>query len=521
MAKEPTGMTRDTDEEAAEVSSLVGSMLDVSFHVPSEIEKVEEKGNSSWWDCRTTIGFMGFLGITVAYATRVSLSIAIVAMVGKNDTQFASANLTDVCPLPEGAEVTQESVEGAFDWDPQIQGLVLASFFYGYTCTNFLGGRAAEHYGGRKVFGLGIISCSFFTAISPFCAFISKEVFIVSRILQGMTQGVIFPSLHSLMASWAPPKERGKLITQTHLGIQVGTIVGMALGGWLCNSGFIGGWPLVFYVFGGLGMLWGIPWFLLIHDRPEFHPRISPEEMRYLQAYQSSTKAAQVVSIPWKAMLTSPPFWSIVFMNSSNSYGFYTLLTGLPTYFSSIQHFDLNQSGWMSALPYLVMWGYSMVWGNLMSWMAKKNIISLKNVRRISTAFACYGSALGLIAECFVGCNSTLALLAICVAVGMSGANFVGFYASYQDIAPNLAGTITGISNTCGALLGAVAPVINGAIINKNETMGSWRIVFLIAAVFWIITTTTYLFLITAKVQPWNEPTTKKETRWKGQERGI
>lgn len=68
----------------------------------------------------------------------------------------------------------------------------------------------------------------------------------------------------------------------------------MSGGGSLSNSDFLGGWPSVFYIFGGLGVVWGVPWFLLVHDRPEHHPRISPAEMNYIRRHQSTVKREEV-----------------------------------------------------------------------------------------------------------------------------------------------------------------------------------------------------------------------------------
>jgi hypothetical protein len=41
--------------------------------------------------------------------------------------------------------------EQEFDWDSKQKGLVLSSFFYGYACTQFIGGIAAAKYGGHVV----------------------------------------------------------------------------------------------------------------------------------------------------------------------------------------------------------------------------------------------------------------------------------------------------------------------------------------------------------------------------------
>lgn len=41
--------------------------------------------------------------------------------------------------------------EKYFDWNSKQQGLVLSSFFYGYACTQFIGGIIAAKFGGHIV----------------------------------------------------------------------------------------------------------------------------------------------------------------------------------------------------------------------------------------------------------------------------------------------------------------------------------------------------------------------------------
>lgn len=57
--------------------------------------------------------------------------------------------------MTEKREVINEdgsiSYEQHFDWDSKQQGLVLSSFFYGYACTQFIGGLMASKFGGHVV----------------------------------------------------------------------------------------------------------------------------------------------------------------------------------------------------------------------------------------------------------------------------------------------------------------------------------------------------------------------------------
>lgn len=93
-------------------------------------------------------------------------------------------------------------------------------------------------------------------------------------------QGVTFPAMHAMWASWAPPLERSRLLTISYagkkkgnikcvcklemfskkevkkpcffLGAQLGTVVALPLSGQIC---FYLDWTYVFYIFGKIMVL--------------------------------------------------------------------------------------------------------------------------------------------------------------------------------------------------------------------------------------------------------------------------
>ena len=66
--------------------------------------------------------------------------------------------------------------------------MVLGGFFYGYLLTNFLGGRLADRFGGRLIYGAGVTLTAFLTIISPSAARYSTKAFMIVRVLEGMTE---------------------------------------------------------------------------------------------------------------------------------------------------------------------------------------------------------------------------------------------------------------------------------------------------------------------------------------------
>lgn len=90
--------------------------------------------------------------------------------------------------------------------------------------------------------------------------------------------------MHAMLARWIPPLERSKFAAYVYAGANFGTVVSLPISGWLCSLEYLGGWPLSFYIFGVLGIVWFIFWVLLIYDTPSSHPRICRQEQSFILA---------------------------------------------------------------------------------------------------------------------------------------------------------------------------------------------------------------------------------------------
>ena len=93
------------------------------------------------------------------------------------------------------------------------------------------------------------------------------------RVVQGITSGIAFPSVHGLFSVWSHPSERATLMTLTFAAIPAACAANYPLSSLLCASGVDGGWPMVFYVPGATGLLLALAFVMLVYDRPESHPR--------------------------------------------------------------------------------------------------------------------------------------------------------------------------------------------------------------------------------------------------------
>lgn len=64
-------------------------------------------------------------------------------------------------------------------------------------------------------------------------------------------------------------------------GQAIGNVVMLAVSGLIASSSL--GWPGIFYISGGFGLVWTVVWIFLGSNSPEVDQRISAEEKEYIQ----------------------------------------------------------------------------------------------------------------------------------------------------------------------------------------------------------------------------------------------
>ncbi|XP_040064211.1 sialin-like [Ixodes scapularis] len=132
---------------------------------------------------RYAFAVAGFFGLVQLYVQRLNLSVAIVAMVRMK--KIANTSVETGCDF--GARnATSMELEGDFDWDEQVQSMILASFFYGYILLQLPGGRLADRVGGKYPLGAGILVSSAMTLITPFAARIHYGALMAVRFFMGV-----------------------------------------------------------------------------------------------------------------------------------------------------------------------------------------------------------------------------------------------------------------------------------------------------------------------------------------------
>lgn len=462
---------------------------------------------------RYVLGLMGFFAIVNAYTMRVALNIAITEMVYPvNKTAY---------PDPEACIIKEDNSsdsskplhpENLYAWDGETQGIILSSFYWGYLITHLPGGILAEKFGGKYTLGLGILSTAIFTLLTPAVIYLSDgkwQVLVALRVIEGLGEGTTYPAINTLLAQWVPLHERAKIGSLVYAGGQIGTVLSNIVSGALIQA--TNDWSSVFYLFGGIGVLWFLLFCLICYSSPEQHPFISDEEKSYLKK-ELDNVSQEKLPIPWQAILTSIPLWALVCAQIGHDWGFYTMVTDLPTYLKDVLKFNIGQNGIWSSLPYIMMWTVSMLSGYLCDWLVRKNYMTVTFSRKFFTTVASVGPAVFLVVASYSGCDRILSVAMFTIGMGFMGTFYCGMKVNALDLSPNFAGTLMAIVNGVGAITGILSPYIAGAL-TKHHTLAEWRTVFWISFVIFNVTNLIYLFFASGEEQWWNNPKKNVEDR--------
>ncbi|XP_011860733.1 PREDICTED: putative inorganic phosphate cotransporter [Vollenhovia emeryi] len=457
-----------------------------------------------WKECcsqlpqRWIFAIMGFLAILNAYTMRVCLSITITEMAIKIEHNYTD----DTCPR-EYKNDTKDDDSEKYDWDERTQGLILSSFYWGYVITHLPGGMLAEKFGGKYCLGLGMLSTAIFTLLTPVVVKWTEATgLIVLRVLMGLGEGTTFPALNAMLAQWTPPEERSVIGSLVFAGAQLGTVLANWASGEMLHNYK---WPVVFYVFGGIGALWFVLWVFLCYNNPYEHPFISEKEVKFLHDRMNEHTHKKPPPVPWRYMLSSAPLWALIAAQVGHDWGFFTLVTDLPKYMSSVLHYSIKETGFVSALPYLVMWFSSMGSSWLADWIITRGVMSRTNVRKLGTTIASIGPGVFIIAASYASCDKTLVVALFTIGMALMGTFYPGMKVNGLDLSPNYSGTLMALVNGIGAFTGIITPYIVGELA-PEQTLTQWRTVFWIVLGVFVVTNVIFVLFASGEVQRWNDP---------------
>ncbi|ERL88030.1 hypothetical protein D910_05419 [Dendroctonus ponderosae] len=454
------------------------------YFVDENSSETADKGPR--FGCRYVQSMLLCLALVSGIGTRTNIAVAVVAMTDK----YASPNPN----VP------------TYDWNNT--SVIISSFFWTYISLQVLAGHLGRKYG-PKYFLFGTSLLNFFAcAAIPFSAArLGSHGVIACRIVQGMCQGFLYPSIQVMMGTWIPKEERATLNNLIFAGVAIGGIYSTLLTGYISASWW--GWTYSFYILSLVGFLWCILWLFFGHDSPAKHPRITKEEKKYIQ---SSLKQEDDIQLPtpWKQIFTCVPLYAILIAYVGNLFGYAVMTTEIPTYLAKVMSFDVKRNAINNAIPTAVSLLASMITGPASDWLIQKQYLSTLNTRRFAQIIGSYGNAICLIWMSFLSKDQAyMAVIILSFASTLTSFVQIGCNVNHLDLSPRFSGVIFGILNAIGQLASVVAPLFVQFAVTDTKSIEQWRTVFIITAGFFITGASVFYFLASATRQTWDGPDLK------------
>ncbi|CAK8575229.1 unnamed protein product [Lathyrus sativus] len=422
---------------------------------------------------------------------------------------------TSVCYIERvGFSIAYTVAADAAGVKQSTKGTILSTFYYGYAVSQVPGGYFAQKFGGRKVLLLAFLLWSSTCALLPLDPN-RTLILVTARLLVGVAQGFIFPSIHTVLAQWVPPHERSRSVSLTTSGMYLGAAVGMLF---LPSLVKFKGPQSVFIAEAVLGFAWSLLWFRYASD-PKASASGAGESLLPVNK-KIDRKVSDInvetgverngvkktgVGIPWLKIMTSLPVWAIVVNNFTFHYALYMLMNWLPTYFELGLKLSLHEMGSSKMLPYLNMFVFSNIGGVVADYLITRRIMSVTGTRKFLNTIGFLAASFALVVIPSFRTSSG-AVFCSSVALGFLALGRAGFAVNHIDVAPRYAGIVMGVSNTAGTLAGVVGVDLTGKLLEAAKASDldlsspeSWRAVFFIPGLMCVFSSVIFLLFSTGE----------------------
>jgi Sugar phosphate permease len=349
--------------------------------------------------------------------------------------------------------------------------LISALFFLGYFVFQIPGARYAEARSARNLVFWSLIAWGIFASLTGVIT--NLVLLAIDRLLLGVAESVVMPSMLVFLMHWFTKKERSRANTLLILGNPL-TILWMSVfSGYLVQTF---GWQNMFIIEGIPCIIWAFVWRKLAADNPKDAKWLSPEDLQDVeQALQSDQQALKQTSKQtaniWAAF-RSPTVLLLATQMFFLSVGAYGLVLWLPSIIKEGSNLGLGITGVLSALPYLLA---------IISMMTISYFSDRTLKRKIFIWPFFFASAIAFYLSYALGhTNFWISYVCIVLAVGLLNAPNGPFWAIAPDVMPReSAGVSMALMNAMGGLGSFVGAYLIGFL---NSATGGSGLSFIVLA---------------------------------------
>jgi ACS family hexuronate transporter-like MFS transporter len=240
------------------------------------------------------------------------------------------------------------------DGHKAILGTVSAVFILAYAAGQAVFGKIFDWIGTRLGFVLSIGVWSLATALHAFAQGLLSLSFF--RVLLGLSEAGNWPGAAKANAEWFPTKERALAQGIFNSGAAIGGIISIPL---LAYLAIYLDWKVIFVAVAALGVLWLVPWLIIVKAPPASHAWLSDSEREYILSGQINEdidgdgERDGGYNPSTGELLTRKQSWGVIIASAVIDPIWWLFIVWIPTYLFEVHDFTLKElagSGW---IPYV------------------------------------------------------------------------------------------------------------------------------------------------------------------------
>jgi len=236
----------------------------------------------------------------------------------------------------------------------EIYAFISTVFIFSYAFGQAIFGKIFDKVGTRIGFTLSIGFWSIATALHAFAkGMLSLSFF---RAILGIAEAGNWPGAAKGNAEWFPTKERAFAQGIFNSGAAIGGIVAFPTIG-LLSVYF--SWQYIFVLVGLLGLLWLIPWWILVKSPPSKHPWITDEEREYILTGQQNQDIDADGNFDdgyhpnTGKMLGHKESWGVIIASAAIDPIWWLFIFWIPIYLNEVYGMDVKSIGFYAWVPYV------------------------------------------------------------------------------------------------------------------------------------------------------------------------
>ena len=236
----------------------------------------------------------------------------------------------------------------------QVLGTVSVVFLFSYAIGQALFGKIFDWIGTRLGFVLSISVWSIATALHAFAQGILT--FSIFRALLGVSEAGNWPGAAKANAEWFPSNERALAQGIFNSGAAIGGIISVPLIAFLALSL---DWKVIFVLIGLIGLVWLVPWLILVKSPPKTHPWITEQEREYILSGQKNQdldedgEHDQGYVPSYGEMLSRKESWGVIIATAAIDPIWWLFIVWIPTYLVEVYSIDVKGLVIIGWVPYV------------------------------------------------------------------------------------------------------------------------------------------------------------------------